>query len=58
MTCFLRIVMHYLRPWKDRPSTWIVMFNSRLAAYALPMDFYVGIAIHMSLGIVDVYDFS
>ena len=25
--------------------------------YALPMDFCTGIAIHMSLGIVDMYDF-
>ena len=25
--------------------------------YALPMDFYIGIAIHMSLGIVGMYDF-
>ena len=49
--------MHCLRPWKDRPSTWIVMFNSSLAAYALLVDFYTGIAIHMSLGLVDMYDF-
>ena len=25
--------------------------------YALPIDFYIGIAIHMILGIVDIYDF-
>lgn len=48
--------MHYLRPSKGRPSAWIVMFNSSLAAYALPMDFYIGIVIHMSLGIDDIYD--
>ena len=39
-------------------STWIVMIKFKLSSlYALPMDFYIGIAIHMSLGIVGMYDF-
>ena len=31
-TCFLRIEMHYLGPWKNRMSTWIVIFYSSLEA--------------------------
>ena len=50
--------MHYLGPWKNRLSTWIVVFNSSLeACMSYPWIFYVRIAIHMSLGIVDMYDF-
>ena len=55
-TCFLRIEMHYLGPWKNRLSTWIVMFNSSLAVVCSTHGF-LGVDIHMSLGIVDIYDF-
>ena len=53
-TCFLGIEMLYLRPRKNRLSTWIVTFKLS-SLYILPMDF-LGVDIHMSLGIVDIYD--
>ena len=55
MTCFLRIEVLYLRPWKNRLSTWIVTFKLS-SLYVLPHGF-LGVDIHMGLGIVDIYDF-
>ena len=56
MTCFLRIEMHYLEPCKNRLSAWIVVFNSCLAA-CMPYPWILGVAMHMIIGIVDMYDF-
>ena len=56
MTCFLRIDMHYLEPCKNRFSAWIVVFNSSLAACML-YPWILGVDIHMSLGIIDMYNF-
>ena len=49
--------MQYLGPWKNRLSPWIVVFNSVWQLYVLPMDFYMRIAIQLSLEMVDIYDF-
>ena len=57
-TCFLMIEMLYHGPWINRLNTWIVVIKFKLSSlYALPIDFYIGIAIHMSMGIVVMYDF-
>ena len=48
-TCFLRIEMHYLGPWNNGLSTWIVASS----LYGL----YTRITIRMGLWIVDMYDF-
>ena len=53
-TCFLRIEMHYLGPWVNRLSTWMVDIKSKLGCST---HGFLGVAIHMSLGIVDIYDF-
>ena len=56
MTCFLRIEMHYLEPWKNGMRTWIVVFNSCLTACMI-YPWILGVDIHMDLGIVDKYNF-
>ena len=49
--------MQYLGPCKNRLSPWIVVFNLVWQLYVLPMDFYMRIAIQLSLEMVDIYDF-
>ena len=46
--------MLYHGPWVNRLSTWMVDIKSKLRCST---HGFLGVAIHMSLGIVDVYDF-
>ena len=57
MTCFLNTEMRQYGPWRNRMSTWIVLFYSSLEACMLYPWIFRGGRTHMSLGIVDIYDF-
>ena len=55
-TCFLRIEVLYLGPWKNRMSTWIVLFYSSLEACMLYPWIFRGSHTH-EFGDLDIYDF-
>ena len=52
MTCFLRIEMHYLGPWVNRLSTWMLDIKSKRVCST--HGFF---CIYMSLEIVDICGF-